>query len=105
MPTGAGTRVFEKGVYVTLIYLTDQGFVPKNVEIKAGEEIRFVNKTSLTMRVVSDEKLSNQYYAYFNEPQSVGKGGTYQLSLMQPGLFSYYNLNANPRVTGQVFVK
>lgn len=103
--SGAGSRIYDKGQWVTLIYLTNSGFSPAQLEIKAGEEVRFVNKTSLTMRVVSDDKLSNSFYAYFNQAQSVGKGGTYQLSLMQPGIFIYYNLNSDPRVSGQIIVK
>lgn len=103
-PTGP-KRTFENGVYVTTIYYTRNGFDPSKLELKAGEEVRFVNSTTLTMRIVADDTLSNQYYASFNQPQSVGRGGSYQLALPQPGILTYYNLNSNPRQGGQIFVK
>lgn len=102
---GAGVRTFEKGVYVTQVNYTENGFVPATLEIQHGEEVRFVNKTSLTMRVAADEKLSAIPYQRINQPQSVGKGGTYQVAFTEKGVFSYVNLNTKPVKTGNVYVK
>lgn len=103
--TGAGVRTFEKGVYVTQVNYTENGFVPATLEIQHGEEVRFVNKTSLTMRIAADEKLSAIAYQRINQPQSVGKGGTYQVAFTELGVFTYVNLNTKPAKTGNIYVK
>lgn len=102
---GAGVRTFEKGVYVTQVNYTENGFVPATLEIQHGEEVRFVNKTSLTMRIAADEKLSAIPYQRINQAQSVGKGGTYQIALTEKGVLSYVNLNTKPAKTGNIYVK
>lgn len=99
-----GKRLFENGVFVTVIELGSEGFVPKLLEIKAGEEIRFVNRTNLTMHIIADEKTSSVTYRYFNQPNTVGKGGTYQIALTEPGVLFYYTLNSNPRASGVITV-
>jgi plastocyanin len=103
VPAGAGARTFEKGVYVTTVFFTDQGFVPSVVEAHHGEEIRFVNKTNAVMHIIADEKTSSLYYRSINQPNTVGKGGSYQLQLPELGVFNYKNLNGNH--VGQILVK
>ncbi len=102
---GSGKRTFEKGVYVTEVYYSDQGFVPGILEVKRGEEVRFINRTSGTMHVIAEEKTSSLYYRSLNQPNTVGKGGTYQIGMPEAGIMNYYNLNTNPRKTGQIIIK
>ena len=103
---GAGARTFEKGVYVTTVFFTTKGFAPQSVIIEHGEEVRFVNKTSLTMRVGSQvaSNTSSTFYSAISDQKSQPKGGTYQVALTQPGIWSYYNLTGDP-FTGSVIVK
>lgn len=101
--TGAGARTFEKGVYVTTIYFTDNGFVPTTVTATHGEEIRFINKTAAAMHIVADDKTSSIYYRSINQSNTVFKGGTYQLQLPELGIFNYKNLNGFQ--TGQIIIK
>jgi len=100
----AGKRLYENGVYVTVIEHGTYGFTPASLEIKAGEEIRFVNVTNLTMHIIADEKNSSVAYRDFNQPNTLGKGGAYQIALTQPGIFFYYDLNSNPRASGIITV-
>ena len=100
---GAGARTYEKGVYVTTIYYTENGFVPTNIEATHGEEVRFVNKTGSAMHIVGDDKTSSIYYRSVNQSNTVFKGGTYQLQLPELGIFNYKNLNGN--LVGQIIVK
>lgn len=103
-PAGAGARVFVNGFYVTTIVLTDQGFSPRMVEIRKGEEVRFVNRSTNTqMHIVADERTSSLYYRSINQSKTVARGGEYQLGLPELGIFNYYNLNSND--TGQIIVK
>lgn len=100
---GAGARTFEKGVYVTTVFMTDKGFEPRIVEANNGEEIRFVNKTSRAMHIIAEEKTSSTYYRNINQSNTVFKGGTYQLQLPDLGIFNYKNLNGPE--TGQIIIK
>jgi plastocyanin len=102
---GSGKRTFEKGVYVTEVYYTDQGFVPGILEVKRGEEVRFINRTSGVMHIIAEERTSSLYYRSLNQPNTVGKGGTYQIGMPEAGIMNYYNLNTNPRKAGQIIIK
>lgn len=101
--TGAGVRTYEKGVYVTTVFMTEKGFEPNKVEANNGEEIRFVNKTGRAMHIVADEKTSSVYYRNINQSNTVFKNGTYQLQLPDVGIFTYKNLNGPE--TGQIVIK
>lgn len=101
----AGKRIFQNGVYVTIVEYSEAGFNPSKLDIARGEEVRFVNKDNETMMVVGDAKLSSRAYAQLKMPTSVGKGGTWQLSFIEPGIFSYTNVNKPYKPSGQIFVK
>ena len=102
---GTGVRTYENGFYVTTIYLTDQGFVPSTVDVTHGEEVRFVNKTTSVMRVIAEEKSSSLYYRSISQPGTLPKQDTYQMGLPEVGVFNYYDLNSNPRKSGQIVIK
>lgn len=103
----AGARVLEDGKYVTYIYFTGKAFVPQTVVISSGEKVRFVDASSLTMRVGSQTaNLSSSYYSSLNEANPKGKGSTYEITLSQPGVWSYQNLpSSQPLITGTVYVR
>lgn len=103
--SGAGVRTYEKGVYVTAVWYTNTGFVPAQLTLTKGEEVRFVNKTSGVMHVIGDEKLSSKYYGLVNQQNSLAKDDTYQLKMTETGIFIYSNLNTNPLKSGQIIVK
>ncbi len=103
----AGMRTLEGGTYVTYVYFTGNAFVPSEVTINAGEKVRFVDVTNLTMRVGSrPESLSSNYYSTLTEAYAKGKGSTYDALLSQSGIWSYENLSSSkPRVLGVVYVR
>jgi plastocyanin len=105
LPAGAGARTYENGVYVTTVYYTKTGFVPAQLTLTKGEEVRFVNKTAGVMHVIGDEKLSSKYYGLVNQQNSLAKDDTYQIKLPELGIFVYSNLNTNPLKSGQIIVK
>ena len=98
------TRVLENGRHVSIVSLTDRGFVPKVVELYRGETLRFVNTSGNAMRIASDEFEGVPIYNGLTQEKSVGKGGIYQLEFTEAGVWAYYNL-ANPDVIGVVYVK
>lgn len=99
------TRIKENGVYVTTVNYTVDGFVPPIVYINAGEAVRFVNKNEDSMRIVSNEYQSLTLYSGFGQEKTVGKGGKYEFTFNQKGVWGYNNLNSNPKVYGIVYVR
>lgn len=101
-----GQRVIENGVAITLVYLTDKGFSPNEVTVNAGESVRFINKTNGAMRIGTVDNLSSTFYSGVNQPNVVGKEGTYDIGLVRQGLWTYSNQNvADSGVTGTVFIR
>jgi len=99
------TRVREKGQYVTLVSYDGTNFYPPVITIKSGESVRFINKGNLTMRIASNTFNNVPIYRGFTQADSVGKGGTYELSIPEPGIWGYHNLNGNPGIIGIIHVE
>ncbi len=101
-----GERVIENGVTTTLVYLTTEGFLPEEVTITAGEEVRFINRTEGAMRVGARSNLSSPFYATVVQPDVVSYGGVYQVGLTRVGLWSYENLTSSDnRAQGVIFIR
>lgn len=101
-----GKRVIENGVTTTLVYLTSRGFVPEEVTIQAGEEVRFINVTEGAMRVGARSDLSSPFYASVVQPDVVSYQGVYQVGLSRVGLWSYENLTSSGnRAQGVIFIR
>jgi len=80
--------VTEDGVY--LVYYFNEGFSPNVLQIRQGSSVRFVNKSNHAMRVFTsntDEHKFNQ----LNQAYSVGKGGTYDFTFIDKGVWTYFN--------------
>lgn len=104
-PTG-GQRVIEKGIPITVIYLTSLGFSPYEVTVASGEEVRFVNKTSGSMRIGTRDAESSSFYDNFAQPSVVGKEGTFQIGVTREGIWAYRNLTSpDSAVTGIIYVR
>lgn len=102
----AGSRLYQNGVYVTVIHFTGKAFNPASVTITHGEEIRFINTSNLTMDVGPQQpNASSPVYAALNQASAKGKGGTYQVGLTDIGVWAYANLTSNPAIKGTITVK
>ena len=79
---------------VTVRY-TDQGFVPFITEIKLGQSVRFVNESTHTLFVTSEDHPTavDQNYPGFSSSKSIGKGEEWALSFTKKGSWGYKNLN------------
>jgi|GEM_PF-4928979 len=102
-----GARVFEDGRFVTYVYYNGRAFIPENIVINSGEEVRFVNLANLAMRVASrPENVSSVAYSLLNQPNAEGKGSEFTTIFSEPGVWSYENLTStNPRILGNVYVR
>ena len=100
------TRAKEASTYVTVVKYTSTGFEPAIVSINRGEEVKFVNKSSIGMRIVSNEFEHIPLYPGFSQSKSVGRDGVYQMHFTVPGVWGYHNLDSgHPEVIGIVYVK
>ncbi|MES2135341.1 MAG: hypothetical protein V4449_03825 [Patescibacteria group bacterium] len=99
------TRVQQGNQFVTLVSYDGTNFYPPVITIKRGENVRFINKGNLTMRIVSNTFNKTPIYGGFTQANSVGKGGTYELSIPDAGIWGYHNLNGNPGVIGIINVE
>jgi len=86
----------------TVSYAAD-AFTPTTLNVKAGESVKFVNNSTLSMWVMSGPDAYHSEYPSFNQERSVGKGGTYSFTFVTPGTYQYFNKN-NPAAKGLVIV-
>lgn len=102
----AGSRIYQNGVYVTVVHFDGKSFNPASLTITHGEEVRFVNTSNLTMDIGSQNpNASSPAYSAFNQATAKGKGGTYQIGLTEVGVWAYANQTSNPMIKGNVYVK
>ncbi len=78
-------------------------FTPMTLNVKAGESVKFVNNSSLSMWVMSGPDTYHSEYPSFNQERTVGKGGVYNFTFVTPGTYQYFNKN-NPSAKGLVVV-
>ncbi|GEM_PF-1468499 len=89
----APTRVLENGQYISIVSLTNSGFVPQAVTIVKGESVRFVNRSGYAMRIIST--VASAEYSGLNQEKSVGSGGTYSLNFPKSGTYAFGNGKAS----------
>ena len=88
--TSGSTKVgMRKVVY------TDSGFSPFLVELTAGEEIEFVNKSSGGLWVTTKQHptAGDQSYEAFDTGRTLKQGETFVFAFTQLGTWGYKNLN------------
>ena len=81
-----------EGVY--LIYYYKTGFSPNDLTIKRGTSVRFINKSSTSMRVFATDQ-SDLFHKQLNQSQTVGYNGVYEYTFTQVGLWEYTNATNN----------
>lgn len=103
--TGSGANGLEKGGVAAriVVTLTDNGFAPSPVTVKAGTTVTFVNESSGPMWVASDPHPIHTLLPGFDELTSVNRGGTYDYTFIKVGTWTYHNHRA-PSVKGTVIV-
>lgn len=104
----------------TVITYTNAGFSPKNVSIKVGDTVRFVNNSSHGMWVASGEHPTHTDYdgtdthehctngadnnGGFDECTAVNPGSVYSFTFPKAGTFEFHN-HVQASDTGTVTVK
>lgn len=103
-------RIVEDGRTVTIVEYDGFQFVPREVVLKSGEAVRFINTapTGRAMRVGSrPENLSSTYYTSIVQPRAEGSGATFEVIMSRPGIWSYENLASRDglQALGVVYVE
>ncbi len=86
-----------------VMYTTD-GFVPKELKIKSGTTINFVNEKEGLMWVASNTHPVHTDLSGFDQLKGVGKGEQYSFAFAQKGSWGYHNHLA-PADSGTIIVE
>ena len=94
--SGAGSaneRLLQSGVVI--VTYTDEGFVPPVIEVRAGEQVHFINRSSKGLWVTADlhPTATEQRYPEFDLGKTIPNGGTYTFVFTKVGVWGYKNLN------------
>ncbi len=87
----------------TTVSYGDSGFLPKEITVKVGTNVSFLNQSSRGMWVASAVHPTHQLLPGFDELTSVARGGLYEYTFVKIGTWKYHN-HVNPSDTGSVVV-
>lgn len=82
--------VAKSGDSVAISY-TDDGFEPENVTIEAGASVIFVNNSSRSMWVASDDHPTHTDMPEFDEKQGIEPGKSYEFTFDEVGEWGYHD--------------
>ncbi|XKT74800.1 MAG: hypothetical protein ACJKTH_01810 [Patescibacteria group bacterium UBA2163] len=97
--TGIGTNVIAQ----TVTY-TDSGFSPQTVEVRRGDTVQFVNKSSRPMWVASNEHPAHTVLPTFDQFSVSAFGESYEYTFEQEGTWEYHD-HVNASELGTVIVR
>ncbi len=100
----AGGNTNTTGPIAVTVEYTDEGFSPKVVEISKGETVLFVNKSSVSMWVASNNHPAHTILPTFDQFGKVPFGETYQYTFDKTGEWEYHD-HINARQLGTVIVR
>ncbi|MEK7129492.1 MAG: hypothetical protein AAB803_00590 [Patescibacteria group bacterium] len=97
--TGAGGVVEKDGVPAqvdkamerTAVMYADSGFSPREITVKKGTNVSFLNQSSKGMWVASALHPTHQLLPGFDQLKSAPKGGTYEYTFDKVGTWKYHN--------------
>ncbi len=83
---------------------TDDGFVPKRIEIDVDDRVRFLNESSGNIRPAFNIHPTHQIYPEFDANQPVRPGDSWVFTFDNAGFWRYHN-HIEPRHGGLVVVQ
>jgi hypothetical protein len=110
-PTKSGVKHTTSGTFIENGHLTSvitydgTKFSPRILVLNKGNNVRFVNTSTLTMQIQMTTTGATQTVKQFTQSTSVGKGGIYELSLAEPGTWNVLNLNASPKISAVISIQ
>jgi plastocyanin len=78
---------------VVIVNYSATGFSPKDISVKAGQTVRFVNTTASGMSVASDDHPAHTIYPEFDQWKDAKYKGqkTYEFTFTKVGTWAYHN--------------
>lgn len=95
--------VIETNSSITTIALTNAGFTPKDVIVKAGAKVVWENKSGSAATVNSASHPTHLLYPFLNLGE-FADGSSVQVVFEKAGKYSYHN-HLNPSETGTITVE
>lgn len=93
-PNSVEVKKNQKSV-IRQVRITEQGFLPAQMSIKAGDRVLWANIDEIPHRVSSKNGFNSKLLT---------RGATYVRTFKQPGIYTYFSA-VNPKMSGQVIVK
>jgi plastocyanin len=87
-----------------VVSYTDSGYQPKEITVKKGTKVTFINESNAGMWTASGQHPTHQLLPGFDQLKSVNKNGTYVYAFEKVGTWKYHN-HVSPDQTGIVIVK
>lgn len=95
-------QTIDRGVEKT-VTVTESGFEPSTITIKAGTRVLWMNKSGKTVTVNSDQHPTHKLYPFLNLG-AFDNGSSVQIVFDKPGTYTYHD-HLNPSHTGKVMVE
>lgn len=83
---------------------TNDGYVPQTLNVTRGETVTFINKSSRSMWVASDNHPTHTIYPEFDQKGLSRVEETYSFTFDNSGEWEYHD-HLNPRADGLVIVE
>lgn len=99
-----GSSISSQENVAMVVTYTDNGFVPRSVEIQVGETVRFINESSRPMWVASDIHPAHNILPTFDQFGVSGFGENYEYTFEQSGKWGYHD-HVNASFGGTITVK
>ncbi len=82
------TSTLSKNEYV--VSYTEDGFEPSELQVPRGASVKFVNKSTRSMRIFAD-KDAKPPFSDLNQPKALGQNGEYVFNFVYSGIWEYNN--------------
>ena len=74
-----------------LVEFTDDGFVPKRLEVEVGQQVQFLNSSESSLWPASNIHPTHQIMPEFDAGSPVGTDGVWAFTFDKPGFWRYHN--------------
>lgn len=75
---------------LTIVY-TNEGFMPKEISIKKGQTVKFINESDRKMWVASNDHPSHLIYPEFDQKEITVRGAVYEFKFEKTGNWDFHN--------------
>lgn len=82
---------------------TDDGFTPASITVGLGDQVTFINQSSMSMQVASDDHPVHDDLPGFDSLRGIEPGQSYTFTFETTGTWGYHN-HLVPNDTGEVVV-